>query len=280
MARTLNAQQFCVAMYWAARAGVAEARPYGFGPGKPSGHYARHLQPLLGGVDNRARLYEVAVPGHHKLDLSRTVHKTPMLPPHESVAEAMTDPKYVSLVREWLVSDNMPPAYEQHPVVLQQRIEDPELFVLPLALYLDAVPYPQTDSVLGVWIECLATSRRWLCTVLRKRNACKCGCRGWCSFHPVFTMLSWSLQASAEGLWPSQRHDGSPWRPSDDWRKDRESERMPRRGAIVFIKGDWSGYASTIALPNWQHSVRPCFECVASGPDMYVAHGNSIRVLR
>ena len=43
LARDLNARQFCEAMNLAAQAGVAEAAPFGYRLGAPSGHYQRHV---------------------------------------------------------------------------------------------------------------------------------------------------------------------------------------------------------------------------------------------
>eukprot|EP00969_Alexandrium_andersonii_P061563 2713543-Alexandrium_andersonii.AAC.1 len=39
----LSALQFCVAMHWAAKSGISAASEYGLPPGKPTGHYQRHL---------------------------------------------------------------------------------------------------------------------------------------------------------------------------------------------------------------------------------------------
>jgi hypothetical protein len=280
MAGTLNSQQFCIAMHYANLGGIAEARPYAFPPGKSSGHYARHLLPFLGSAEERAGLYELDVPGHRKTELSRTVHKVQVMPPHEVLAEAMQAPAYIAKVEEFLASNPMPPAYENHVVVRSARAADPAAVVVPLCLYMDAVPYSQTDSVLGVWIECLATSRRWLCAVFRKRHVCKCGCKGWCSYYPLFAWLDWSMQAVSRGLWPTNRHDGSEWKPSDQSRSSRCGDRMPCRGAIVFVKGDWAEYAHTVGLPVWADGLRPCYECAGSGDDLYTAHGNSVLGLR
>jgi hypothetical protein len=280
MAGTLNSQQFCIAMHYAHLGGITEARPYAFPPGKSSGHYSRHLIPFIGSVEERAWLYELDVPGHRKTEMSRTVHTIQVMPPHEILAEAMQAPAYLEKVGEFLASTTMPPAYEEHVVVRSARQEDPEAVVVPLCLYMDAVPYSQTDSVLGVWVECLATSRRWLCAVLRKRHVCKCGCKGWCSYYPLFAMLDWSLQAVSRGLWPTDRHDGSAWRPSDQSRSTRSGDRMPCRGAIIFIKGDWAEYAHTVGLPVWSDGIRPCYECAGSGEDLYTPHGNTVLGLR
>ena len=72
--RVLNARQFCLAMYYAGRAGVGEAVKYGFPPGKQSGSYQRHLNPLLTTGSCKAPMYEVNVPGHSKHDLVRATH--------------------------------------------------------------------------------------------------------------------------------------------------------------------------------------------------------------
>jgi hypothetical protein len=45
--RTLSAKDFCVGMFWAAKAGIPEATDLGFRPDAPSGHYQRHLNTVL-----------------------------------------------------------------------------------------------------------------------------------------------------------------------------------------------------------------------------------------
>ena len=42
--RTLNAREFCTIMYWAGKAGVAEAVPLGYNPDAASGNFARRLR--------------------------------------------------------------------------------------------------------------------------------------------------------------------------------------------------------------------------------------------
>ena len=83
MKRTLNARQFCMAMYWAGKAGICDAGPYGFPPGKRSGHYQRHLDTVMEDRKQMEHLYCISVPGHNKADLSRTAHTVPVIPPHE-----------------------------------------------------------------------------------------------------------------------------------------------------------------------------------------------------
>eukprot|EP00969_Alexandrium_andersonii_P324414 14334751-Alexandrium_andersonii.AAC.1 len=70
-------------------------------------------------------------------------------------------------------SGYLPPAYWNHAVVKRSPG-----WVCPLSLYADTVRYSHTDSILGLWVVNLVTSLRHLVCVLRKRQACACGCRG------------------------------------------------------------------------------------------------------
>ena len=273
--RVLNARQFCEAMWFAGRAGIPEAVPWGMNPGAASGHYQRKLNAATGDAHDRADLYMLSVPGHAKHDLSRTRHSVPTLPPHEQIEGELVDPTYRNRLRDAVANNELPPAYWAHPMVRETPLGAPVGHPAPLALYLDAVPYSHTDSIIGFWLENILSTRRYLCCVLRKRTCCKCGCRGWCSFHAVFSFLAWSLGALARGVHPERRHDGNAWAPSDAKRELFSGVQMGTRAIVIYIKGDWAEYSNTLGLPAWTDSLRPCFQCVACGPEMHVPHGNS-----
>ncbi len=115
---------------------------------------------------------------------------------------------YRSELARLKASSDLPPVYLQHKIVLDHPTED----VVPVALFIDAVPYSQSDSVLGAWGVALLTGHRFLFAALRKRNTCRCGCRGWCSFYTLFEIATWSLESLAAAKWPATRHDGSQFR--------------------------------------------------------------------
>ena len=266
LSRALNNRQFCEVCFFAGRAGVTEAVPYGMRPGCSSGNYSRRLDPLLGFKRANASLYELEAPGHSKNTLSRVTISIPVIPPHEAfdddvVGGASFRPKLAEML-----DGPMPPTYTDHPAV-QGAVED-EL-VVPLALYADAVPYSNTDSVLGFWVVNLVTEKRYLCAALRKRLCCKCGCKGWCTFWAVFDWLAWSFKAITDRSYPAQRHDGKPWTPQDTMRQSRAGQPLRLRGAMVYIKGDWAEYNTTMGFPSWQDALRPCFECNAFQQNMY-----------
>ena len=278
--RTLNAKPFCQLMYWAGRAGVQDAIKYGLAPGAPSGHYQRKLDLVLENQKKGAALYNIQVPGSSKHELSRTVATTPAIVPHEALAEESSKPGFYTALHEWATSP-LPPTYREHPVVHREAAEGaPSGHVVGLSLYLDGVPCSKTDSVLGLWIQSLATRRRHLCCILRKRLSCQCGCRGWCSMFAVLQFLRWSFDALASGFWPDGRHDNLEWRPEDGNRQAQMGRPLPFRACVVYIKGDWAEYATSLGFPSWQDAVRPCFGCCTSGDEMYIPHGNSPMTLR
>ena len=127
-------------------------------PGCSSGNYSRHIDPILGFERGNRALYHMDILGHSKQSLSRASLNLPTLPPHESFSDDITEDAAYSVKLAEMLSAGMPPAYTEHPIVRSAR--DDEL-VAPLALYADAVPYSQTDSVLGFWLVNLVTQRRY-----------------------------------------------------------------------------------------------------------------------
>ena len=105
----------------------------------------------------------------------------------------------------------------------------------------------------------------FLYAAIRRRNLCRCGCRGWCSLWVLLQMTAWSIEALAKGVWPSCRHDGSAWRDSDSERASKAGQPVQLKAAVIYIKGDWAEYAHTFAFPAWSDGLRPCWACNGSG---------------
>ena len=80
----ITAEDCCTTLFFAAEAGVVEARQYAKAPGSSSGKYAERLRKLLGHLNNDD-LYYFEYPGHHKHALSRMTHTGVCLPPHEQL---------------------------------------------------------------------------------------------------------------------------------------------------------------------------------------------------
>ena len=102
----------------------------------------------------------------------------------------------------------MPDVYYANKTVREHGSTE---FVWPWALFIDGVAYSNHDSCIGWWLHNVLTGTRFLFCALRKAVACRCACRGWCTFSEVFRFIKWSLFAMQNKLTPNTRHDFLPW---------------------------------------------------------------------
>ena len=264
---SISAQVFCVICFWAGKAGVpGEAARYGKRPGLASGHYQRHLDEVLGFKAEAAKLYEIDVAGHRKADMSRTNFKLKVRIPYESIDDELKgDPAITVRLQEAIDNGDLPQSYFEHPVVL--GTPDP---VLPLALYMDGLPYSLTDSVVGVWLVNLITNSRSMVAVVRKRLVCKCGCAGWCTFYPLLLFLHWIFTQMAEGVLPLLRHDHAPF---TCFRQALGGVAMRIKSCLLYLKGDWPEFCERFGYPTWASTMRPCLSCNGFGDSLYSVLG-------
>ena len=134
---------------------------------------------------------------------------------------------------------------------------------------MDGVRYSITDSVLGIWVMNWVTGRRHLWGLVRKRLVCRCGCKGWCTYWPILNFIKWSLEQLKLGLFPSQRHDGGAWLPSDELRKGLAGMAMKFRCLLMHLKGDWAEVCHFGAFPTQASSIRPCYCCNCFSENMH-----------
>ena len=262
---SISATLFCIIMYLAFKAGISECEPYGLKPGSPSGHYMRKVKRMAGWAKSEEFLY-VDVVGQGKHDIERTQMSTATLPAHEQMTEDIEgiNASKALLAQRKQQAGGLPQCYYDHPVV---RSAAPGEVVLPIATYLDGVPYSLTDAVLGFWVINLLDSRRYLCMILRKRNMCDCGCKGWCTLYFYFTMFRWYLQALARGEHPDKGPFG-PWE-SSGARAMRAGVSFGFKAACLYFKGDWMELAGSVGFPSWADGLRPCFDCNSHSHKMY-----------
>jgi len=277
MVNKITAEDCCTTMHLAQAAGIKEAAPYSLKPGQSSGHYSKKLKEATGHTDNSPHLYQFTYPGNDKHSLSRTVHSGHCIPLHEQVAEDLQKNVGCRERLSALLSERaFPPIYYDHPIVKAHPGEN----VLPLAIYLDAVPWSINDSVVGWWAMNLVTGKRYLWGVLRKEVACKCGCKGWDSLYAFHSLLVWFLEALADAQFPAVRHDGSAFTDAEQHRQERAGSRIRLRCCCIFVKGDWSEFSSSLGLPNWGDALRACYCCNAFGADLFVGAGHQGDKLR
>ena len=240
--------------------GITEATPLAYNPDAPSGHFQRHLEKKLGVFFGKGAFYKLNMPANRRSQFSQVVHPLTVHVPHEQLTADLAENIGTTLIklREAIDNNDFPPSYYTHPIVTSAAAGE---LVLPIALYVDGVPYSHTDGVVGFWIVDVLTSKRYLFAVLRKSILCRCGCRGWCSFHALFVFCNWTLTACATGVMPVDRHDYAAWGPMDSDRANASGELLAIKCAMLWVKGDWAEFCTTFGLPTWQDGLRPCFEC-------------------
>ena len=270
----LSAKDFCQIMWFAWKAGVGDCKTFCLRPGLPTGHYMRHVKEIMGWND-KERFYRMKIPGSTKHDLERTCLDVMTMPGHELMAMDLhmqgNLEKDARALQDLRADPNgLPPCYWEHPVV-RDAAEDEIVF--PVAIYLDGAPYSQTDSVIGWWLINLISGQRYLTSVLRKRNICKCGCKGWCTFWRFWSFLRWTLRSLATGRFPEVRDDGQAWDPLDKERALLAGSEFGYKGACLYLKADWAELASTAGFPAWNDGCRPCCDCNAFGDGLYDLDG-------
>jgi hypothetical protein len=258
----LTAKHLCQLSYYASRAGATgPVATYALRPDASSGHFQRHVDKAAN-LRDPDQFYHLEVPGFRRV---RTTMQVEVLLPHEQLHKEVCDSPGL---RERLRNATWPASFAQHPVVRAARGQP----VLPLALYLDGAQYSKAGaSVLVFVVVNLLSGLRHLVCVLDKRRVCKCGCRGWCTFHPIMAFLRWSFAVLASGLHPPADHEGKPW-PADGQRLS--LAQLPLacgRGAVQQIRGDWAEFSHTLGFPTWHSSDHPCLWCRADRDTLYDA---------
>ena len=161
----------------------------------------------------------------------------------------------------------LPPSFKDNPIV---RAASPDELVFPVALFMDGLPYSETDSVNAVWLVNMITGKRSILATIRKRITCACGCRGWCTFYPLFAFLRQCFVDLTDGIFPLTRHDGSAWWASDSLRAILGGTRMKAKAVLSRAKGDWLGFCEQMGYPTWQTVGRPCPCCNTFGVQLQV----------
>lgn len=272
----LKATHACILSYWASRAGaqgpVNELKKK---PGMSSGNYSKHFDKVLNTKPSDSNeWYMLPTPMHLRADASRSVFDMCCIVPHETLCEEVAaSPSLSGLLATAQGNRALPPSYHNHPALS----EDDDRPVYPFAVYLDAIPFSRTDSALGLFIYNMISGHRHLVLAIRKSETCKCACGGWCTMRVMWEFLGWSLTALRAGVFPTTRHDRSNFHAdgTDSTRSALAGDRMPFRGIVLQIKGDWQEFVSSIGFPSWASALHPCFFCHCDRNDWFGVAGLS-----
>jgi hypothetical protein len=241
-------------------------------PGLQSGRYQQIINSFLK-VNEEEPFYNLRVPGFDVAQGERCLRTLETRPPHEVCeAEVAETPDLLGRVQEGARNQEWSEAYARHPAVVSAPEGEA---VLPLALYVDAVPFTKKDGFLAFWLYNLISWKRHLLVVLRKSETCSCGCRKWCTLWEIFRCLAWSFGALCQGKSPDRRHDGQEWEPQDYVRIAKSGEPTVR-GALILIKGDWAEFTLTFGFPTWASAQSPCMFCTCTRETMYTIDGLTV----
>jgi hypothetical protein len=196
LSRSITAKAFCVLTYYAGQCGVPGFKRFGKRPGLPSGHYQRHLNKTLAVFRDAAPEYDILVPCSNRKQPGRDKTWMPALVPQEELdAELREYHSWAEDLQSAIDEGALPPGYDNHPIV-QASASPP----VPIALFIDAVPYSNVDSLIGFWIVNLLSWRRHFIVGIRKSMLCRCGCKGWCTFWAVFFTCIGAWRSCPQGM--------------------------------------------------------------------------------
>ena len=258
----LSAKHVGIIAFWAKEAGLS-GRAAKLAANPESKNFSRTFDRATGMIFHmNADLYEFQVPGSEPASLSCSpVNMCSTFVYKELAAEIVTIPDFPNSVNMAAHSEGWGLAWKNHPWVLSQS---PTATLVPLGLYLDGVAFTKRDSALGIWLINLLTEKRYLTSVIRKKQLCSCGCKGWCSLHDLFRALSWLMEWMRRGEYPRTRHDNSSW-PTGGVEESLAGKSLGYKAQVILIKADWQEFAAGLGMPTWAHHEHPCFACVCSG---------------
>ena len=139
-----------------------------------------------------------------------------------------------------------------------------------LALWGDNAPFGTNNNLFLLVLTFLSgihRTRIWICA-FTKRQLCRCGCLGRCTYDTVFDVLAWSFTALMLQRWPFVDHLSIPF-PADSHRGKLARLGNPLRamGCLLGNMGDWSWFKSTFGLRGWRGEgplKQICWLCTAS----------------
>ena len=95
----------------------------------------------------------IPVPFTRRADETRDTFDLPVNPPFVGLAEEVeveTAAAFESRIEAAIASNRLPPVFTNHPVYTQRL---PGELVMPVIMYVDAVEFTRTDSVVGFFLQ-------------------------------------------------------------------------------------------------------------------------------
>jgi hypothetical protein len=81
------------------------------------------------------------------------------------------------------------------------------------------------------------------------------------TFDDILAIVAWSLRFCALGKYPSSRHSGAAFRPSDNFRRRRAGKDLGGQAVLAEIRGDWAFLKDCFRMPGWNEKSGCCWRC-------------------
>jgi hypothetical protein len=129
-----------------------------------------------------------------------------------------------------------------------------------LGIFMDAAGFTKNESFEGFFVNDLQTNQRFLIAVVRKAEACQCGCRGFCTYWPIHDAIRSDLESAAEGVWSVTSHLQEP-HPDGSMEALRAGKPMGLVLAACELRADMPGYTGPLGFRASGHALNPCCVC-------------------
>ena len=97
------------------------------------------------------------------------------------------------------------------------------------------------------------------------------------TFDDILSIVQWSLEACALGVFPARRHDGAVFQRSDKQRAKQALKPLGCSAVLVEVRGDWQFYKTCFGLPGWRENAGCCWHPEITTTPIF---GNFIREVR
>ena len=87
-------------------------------------------------------------------------------------------------------------------------------------------------------------------------------CAGRDTYEDILAVFAADMKLLASGHYAGQRHDGKPWRSTDNARSSAHGP-LPHNACLIELRGDWAYYNNVFGFPSWA-STRMCWKCGAT----------------
>ena len=92
---------------------------------------------------------------------------------------------------------------------------------------------------------------------------CQCGCKGWCTYYPIYEAWRWSLQAGYDNRYPTVRPDLKQFiKGQDDARMKIAGKAIGMVMPLFQIRGDWPTAVDAMGMRSWSHNLHACPVCL------------------